>query len=251
MKNDLMSVSIQHFKIIDEYSLKLANDFKSDKTITYQMIQAIVDFYDTANIEKNINTERFTSAYHTPVTADFEFLLARLLFHIGILYKKEWKIDLRRQEKKATPDIRISNGGKTLWILELKVGMSWAKSFICPTFYKKAIKKYEIDNKWDPDLFNRKCSLVLDKYSEIYSIPKEKIFLVIPSLASIHYRRESKHLNLNDYRNHFNSVSGLPNRNLVIFNNNLLQNLANPKEAKVPFQPTMELESMITKLIND
>jgi hypothetical protein len=104
--------------------------------ITPNLLQAIVDFYDTANIEKMYNNDNFSSAYHSPVTADFEFLFARLLYHIGSIYKLGWSVALRRQVQKAIPDIRISKDNQTLWIMELKASMRWERSFICPIFYK-------------------------------------------------------------------------------------------------------------------
>lgn len=164
-----------------------------------------------------------------------------------MLNNKGWKVDLRRQFNKATPDIRISRNDQSLCILELKVGMSWIRSFICPTFYKKAKHKYSKDNKWDPDAFNQELCRVLNKYEKVYSVTKDQIYFVVPSLVSIHYKRDSKNLSISDYRNHFSMVSGLAQNNLVIFNESLTQKLE--KGTTPPFLPTRDLENMITKIL--
>lgn len=252
MRNELMQLREQHIEILDNFSKELAEEIKKGKLITEKMIQAIVNLYDTANIEKKINEKNgFSSAYHSPVTSDFEFIFARLIYHIGIIFNKGWKVDLRRQINKTTPDIRISKNDKTLWILELKVSLGWIRSFICPTFYKKSIERKNSRNKWDPDIFNKEQARQLEKYSESYSISKNRIYYVVPSLASIHYRKDSKDLVIDDYRNHFKKVSGLSAENLVIFNENLIQRLNIPRETSQNFSPTKDLENMIKFFVNE
>lgn len=219
MRNELIHLREQHIEILDNFSKELAEEIKKGNLITGKMIQVIVNLYDTAKIEKKINENNgFSSSYHPPVTSDFEFIMARLIFHVGKIFNKDWKVDLRRQVNKATPDIRISKNNNTLWILELKVSLGWIRSFICPTFYKKSLEMKNNGKNWNPDIFNKEQARQLEKYSETYSISKNRIFFVVPSLASIHYRRDSNGLVIDDYRNHFKSVSGLSAENLVIFN---------------------------------
>ncbi len=246
-----MKIREQHIKILDNYSKEVANDFRNGESISHKMIQAIVYLYDTANIEKKINDDKYSSAYHPPVTSDFEFLLSRLIFYIGELFEKGWRVDLRRQVNKATPDIRISKDDCTLWILELKVSMGWIRSFLCPTFYEKKRQEYNTDKKkWNPDEFNKKQAKTLEKYINAFSITKERIFFVVPSLSSIHYRKLSKDLTIEHYRNHFRDMSGLPFENLVIFNAALGQRLNNPSEASEVFSPTRDLENMLKSFVN-
>ncbi|WP_156350827.1 hypothetical protein [Psychrobacillus sp. FJAT-21963] len=258
LKNLLYEINDYHYKTLDKFSLYLCHEFEKSNNITSKVIQAIVDLYHAASInlsetiidKDNKIKGQFKSSYHPAVTADFEYLIARFLYHIGNMYEKGWSVDLRKQVKNAAPDIRISKNGETLWILELKVSMSWSKSFVSPTFYDKAKEDFVNRKKdWDPDIFNQKQSNTLDKYSAVFNIPKEKIYFVTPSLATIHDRNPK--LTIDKYRSHFKKVSGLPSDNFVVFNENLFQKLNVSEEADLPFIATNNLEEMLMKFIEN
>lgn len=119
--------------------------------ITESILRTLADLYIAAKVEKEYENSFFETAYHSPVTGELEFFVARILFHYSIKHNKGWKVLLRRQERKTAPDIRLVVGGITFAVIEIKAKAGWIQSFFSPEQFAKDQAKFLLDEKlFDP-----------------------------------------------------------------------------------------------------
>src|SRR5690606_14041577 len=115
---------------------------------TESVLNTTARLYRSAKSEISFADEHFESAYHSPITGDLEFFLARVLYWYSRHNALGWKIYLRRQTQKVAPDIRVEVGGKTIAVIEVK-----AKAGFQQCCYSR--ERFE----YDRERFNsKKCS---------------------------------------------------------------------------------------------
>lgn len=105
---------------------KLPND---GTAISLLVLKTIVDLDKAAKVESSFTNENFETAYHSPITGELEFLVARILYHYSSLNGRGWKILLRRQVNKTAPDIRVEVQGKTIAVIRVRVHRSSGQSY--------------------------------------------------------------------------------------------------------------------------
>ena len=162
----------QFYAQLDREALRLAVLAQNGQPITLEVLKVINILYSTAKLERQFIGNRFECAYHSPITADFEFFLARMIYH----YAPQSKVYLRRQVGRMAPDIRVTVGApsneKTVAIIEIKVKAGWIQPFFSSDRELKDQKKIDAGNKTTIDP-KRKIADVrgqLEKYQESFKI---------------------------------------------------------------------------------
>jgi len=181
-------------------------------------------------IEPSIN---FSAAYHTPITGDLEFLIARTLYHYSLENELGWEVHLRRQKKMnnimLVPDVRIEKAGKTIGVIEIKARVGWMQPFFSEVQRQKGIVRRERNPRAkDPqDLINA-AKGQLEKYIKGFGLAeskKETVFMLVPSLAAAHRKKNTSSKGMDEiyleYKKTFSGHSGLDPQNLVVLTKDL------------------------------
>nr|HQU93594.1 hypothetical protein [Pyrinomonadaceae bacterium] len=82
---------------VAESAAKLSTD---GTEISALVLKTIVELYKAAKAESSFTNDKFETAYHSPITGELEFLVARILYHYSSVNGRGWKILLRRQVNK-------------------------------------------------------------------------------------------------------------------------------------------------------
>jgi len=237
------------YKILDNIAKKIASDISKNKKVTQKLLIAISDLYDSANSEKKFGDDFFRVAYHNPVTSEFEFLIARILYHYG--KKFNWKIYLRNQSKGKdgklhVPDIRIEKNGKNIAIIEIKVKAGWIQYFFSKERVKKDLKRYKEGSLTKhPKEMIKESRKQLKKYSKNFNVSYSKVFVLLPTLKLVH-RKKSQRL-LVDYKKDFSKHAKLPEENLIMLSENLNLDLEENNKTE-EYKPTNEFEKFVRSL---
>ena len=244
-KTQLLKLKEDYLWYLDHRARHLAGTFKRRSKVTPLLLKYIAELYRAAHLELK-NGEDFKAAYHAPVTADLEFLIARFLLHYSHLKKRQWKIYLR-SGKKTVPDIRIEKDGATLAIIELKAKAGWMQYFLSEDRFKEDLRRFkEKKSKFDPREGVKQMRQQLRKYSSAYGLSPEGVFMLLPTLAlvdRVKYGRKFK-----DYKKTFVKHSRLPADNLIILSKNPRLDLSNPRVLGKTAQSTRELERFMKKI---
>ncbi|MFA6151012.1 MAG: hypothetical protein WC716_06820 [Chitinophagaceae bacterium] len=229
---------------IDDFSKLLATEYISGERITERILTTIVTLYECAKVERYFEDAHFETAYHSPITGELEFFIARILFHYSTLKNKEWKVYLRRQENRTAPDIRLSKNEKTFAIIEVKAKAGWIQQFLSPVRFQVDLEKYNSGASiFNPnDLINTSKNQ-LHKYSENFGIETDCIFFLLPTLKLVHRKKYST--SLAQYYEYFASTSGLPRENFILLSNNVNLDLSGRDR---DFNPTENFENLISQL---
>jgi hypothetical protein len=197
------------------------NDIQISETI----LRTLAQLYIAAKVEKEFEDDLFETAYHSPVTGELEFFIARILYHYSARNGRGWKVLLRRQERKTAPDIRLTKGGITFAVIEIKAKAGWMQGFFSPERFARDKAKFDLnEGALDPNVGNVKSRDQLEKYFNTFDIRAEHVFLLLPTLALVH-RKKSK-MDLAGYYDYFSQTSGLPRENLVLLSGNMSLDLS-------------------------
>ncbi len=242
----LVQLKKEYYNNLDSKARYTANLLKHHKMITKLLLDYISDLYDSANTEKAFSNSHFLSAYHQPITADLEFLLARILFYYSKFKKLNWTVNLRKQKKDPTtgknvaPDIKIERAGKIIAIIEIKANAGWIQPFFS--------EKRELKDKGsgrNPEEEIKKAKKQLMKYANLDGCNKNKVFVFLPTFVHVHRKKYND--NAESYRNTFVKNSTLKKDNLIILSNNPSLDLSSSNKSK-DYRPTENFENFIKKL---
>jgi hypothetical protein len=200
--------------------------------------------YQSAKVEHQFKDDFFETAYHSPITGELEFFISRIIYHQSKALNKDWKILLRRQEKKTAPDIRLVKGDKTFAIIEVKAKAGWIQPFLSPERYQTDKAKLESGkSSFDPETLVANSRYQLKKYFDTFGITNNDVFLFLPTLALVHRKKYTT--DLNGYYDYFATTSGLPKDNLVLLSHNKRLDLSYMTD---DLSPTYDFEKLLTKL---
>ena len=242
----MLSYKKLYYDSIDKMAKKIADNFVAGDLVTEDILKFINELYDSAKVEQSFKTAFFETAYHSPISSELEFYIARIFYHLSELEGKEWKILLRRQQGKTAPDIRIEKRGKTIAIVEIKAKAGWIQPFFSEQRYNVDKERFENGSSFDPDALIVKSRKQLTKYSETFDITNNDIFLFLPTLALVH--RKKYNTSLEEYRSYFSKTSGFPEENLILLSKNKSLDLSLAIEGK-KLSPTSDFEKLLDKLL--
>ncbi len=235
-----------HFQHLDALAKDIAECENNGNRMSEVLLRITSDLYIAAKVEKEFDGENFSSAYHSPITGDLEFLVGRILFHFSELNNLNWTIHVRRQKASTAPDIRIDKCGATVGIIEIKAKAGWMQSFFSPEQYARDKAKFDAESgEYDPDAGNLRSKNQLTKYGSAFGIGPESIFLLLPTLALVHRKKST--LSIQDYRKYFAETSAIPAENLVLLSSNLSLDLS---YRMGNLDPTGDFEGMLKKLVD-
>ncbi len=242
----MLSYKKLYYDSIDKMAKKIADNFVAGSFISEEILKFINELYLSAKVEQSFKSSLFETAYHTPISSELEFYIARIFYHLSELKRKDWKILLRRQQGKTAPDIRIEKGGKTIAIVEIKAKAGWIQPFFSEQRYNVDKERFEKGSSFDPDALIVKSREQLTKYFQVFAITNDDIFLLLPTLALVH--RKKYNTTLEEYRNYFSQTSGFPKENLILLSENKLLDLSLAVEGK-ELSPTRDFEKLLEKLL--
>jgi len=240
-----MNYRLKYYQDIDVEAKSIVIQYLEGKPITDKMLKTIISIYHSAKVEQEFKDEFFESAYHSPITGELEFYIARIIYHLSLELKKNWKIFLRRQEKHCVPDIRLIKANKTFAIIEVKAKAGWIQPFLSPERYKNDKEKY-INGKstFDPEGLIQRSKNQLRKYYETYNIKHKDIYLLLPTFALVH--RKKYKTTLEEYYDYFSKTSKLPKENLILLSSNKRLDLS---RKSMDLSPTEDFENLLEKLL--
>lgn len=218
---------------------QIANDYKNGHRISENILLFINQIYRGAQAEKIYSDSNFSCAYHSPISGDLEFFIARILYHLSSFYKKDWNILLRRQSRGKTPDIRIVRNSYTLAVIEVKAKGGWIQTFLSKERYDKDLSLGK-----NPQFTVDRVKDQLGKYQSQFNLSADKVFFLLPTIKLVH--RKKYQCSIDDYYNHFERTSGLPKDNFILMSENMNLDLACGIECLLP---SSRFESMINKLL--
>lgn len=240
----MLENKLSYLNSLDTTAKTLAIDFTNGKLITSRILQTIIELYRVAKVEQEFKNEYFETAYHSPITSELEFFIARILFHFSKENNKGWKILLRRQEGKTAPDIRLLKDNKTFAVIEIKAKAGWIQWFFSPERYANDRQKFEQGkSKYDIDALIQNARNQLTKYYDQFGLTNNDVYLFLPTLALVH--RKKYKTDLAGYYKHFVFTSNLPVENFILLSKNKELDLS---KGIGELEPTDNFERLITKL---
>ena len=207
---------LERLDAIAESAAKLRTD---GTEISELVLKTIVELYKAAKAESSFTNENFETAYHSPITGELEFLVARILYHYSSLNGRGWKILLRRQVNKTAPDIRVEVRLNTIAVIEVKAKAGWIQPFFSTERYAKDEAKFAEDGLLNPELLVQGVREQLEKYRGAFGLTENDVFMLLPTLALVHRKRSET--DLGGYLKNFESNSGLPAENLILLSSNI------------------------------
>jgi hypothetical protein len=245
MTNSIAEHRLALLNELDRRAKLLAREATVGKMITPRIMTTINELYLSAKVEQISMGENFESAYHTAITGELEFFIARIHSHYSTVRKLEWKILLRRQESKSVPDIRIVRGEKTLAIIEIKAKGGWIQPFFSEDRYLRDKERFDKGASFNPDEMIRKEKEKLEKNQVKFNLERGDIYFLLPTLTLVHRKKYSA--TFDDYQNYFERTSGLPKQNYILLSKSLRLNLSG-KFDQDNLQPTNDFERMLNEL---
>ncbi len=240
-----------HFIAINDSAKSIAKKFSKGKIISEAVLKTIISLYKSAQTERRFREPgKFDCAYHAPVTHDFEFFIARILYYHNEIHKLGWEILLRKQKGGMVPDVRIAKNDKNIAIIEAKVKGGFIQHFLSEDRFNNDIIRFPSgETKYNPVEKVKEQREQLDKYLNHFEVDKENLFYVIPTLAMVHRKKYGK--DAESYSTNFNKNSSIPKENFVLISNSLALDLAEDGHdinINVEYEPTDRFERMLTKL---
>lgn len=237
---------LKYYQEIDDNAKAIAKDFVRQLPITDKILNAIIAMYQSAKVEQEFKDDFFETAYHSPITGELEFFISRILYHLSKSLNQDWKILLRRQEKKTAPDIRLVKDNKTFAIIEVKAKAGWIQPFLSPERYQNDKRRLQNGkSNFDPDSVIASSKNQLKKYFDTFGITNKDVFLFLPTLALVHRKKYTT--DLKGYFEYFATTSGLPKDNLILLSENKRLDLSYKTK---DLSPTDNFEKLLTKLTN-
>ena len=249
----------RYYNILNDWAKDNAQKLAGKPGPSGDILDQIRSIYFGAKAEsefagKSERSSVFSVAYHTPVTGDIEFLIARTLYYYSEDNHLGWEVHLRRQIKKnnkmIVPDIRIERNNHTIGIIEIKARVGWMQAFFSKEQEEAARARQKVNLRLkDPEEAIAEAKLQLDKYIDAFDIGKDQLFMLIPSLKQAH-RKKYSHLSYENYKEVFAENSKLTKNNLVVLTSDLEYEVGNHKgkygQAPTPGTITCEFEKMVS-----
>lgn len=235
-----------HYDELDRLAKGIAAMSIEGSEMSEAILKVVIELYKSAKVEELFKNDHFETAYHSPVTSELEFIVARVFYRYSQRNGKEWKVLLRRQVGKTAPDIRIEVNGRTLAVIEIKAKVGWIQPFFSPNRLKRDQERLKSgESAYDPDAAIQLSKNQLSKYVTNFQITPNDIFLLLPTLALVH--RKKYETTLPDYYEYFGVTSGLPAENLILLSSNLNLDLS---KRLGDLMPTGNFERML-KLLDE
>lgn len=237
---------LKYYKSIDDNAKKIARGLKNKRNVSEDILKFIIVLYKYAKVENKFESDFFESAYHNPVTSELEFFISRIIYHYSVINKLGWKIYLRRQFKKAVPDIRIEKANKTIAILEIKAKAGWIQPLLSKD--KFDYDRIRFKNKlsdFNPEDFLKKGKDQFTKYKKIFNLSGNEIYFILPTLVHAHHKNYKK--KVKDYLKYFETTTGLPRNNLILLSEDLSLDLSTTSDS-IDLSATIYFERMINRL---
>ena len=119
----------------------------------------------------------------------------------------------------------MERNGKTIAILEIKNKVGWMQQFFSKESEAKYLDRFNSGgSSKDPRKQIEEIRNQLLKYSVNFKVEKDKIFLLLPTFASVH--RKNSHRTMEDYLSDFETNFTLSKENILIMSNNLSLHLS-------------------------
>lgn len=248
MMNNIITSKANYTQTLDSEAKKIAAIYLENKPITPELLEVVHDLYTSAKLDK-YDDDCFDSAYHNPITSDFEFIIARIIYHLSKHYNLGWFILLRKQKNKCAPDIRIEKDGKTLVVIEIKVKAGWIQQIFSDRRFNYDLERYNTDKiKIHPKEKVAEVKEQFDKYSELFGIDRKNVFVLIASLSNVHRKKEVK-ADVNTYKRTFVRNAELGIDNLVVLSNNVNVDISKEDDLSL-YEPSEDFERMLERLFN-
>lgn len=243
---NIIESKFNYYKFLDLKAQSISEKIKT-KSASNELLNLIIELYESAKAELNFtNADEFESAYHSPITSEFEFVISRILFHYSKVNNLGWKVLLRKQIAKTAPDIRIEKGSKTVAVIEIKVKAGWIQPFLSQDrFDNDSVRYKNKKSKSNPVELVDKLKNQLLKYKNVFDLEMENIFFLLPTLDNVHRLHYNKELL--DYVEYFEKTSGLPADNLILLSKNMKLDLSKPGN-NPSLEPTTGFERMMNTL---
>ncbi len=189
MSAKLTEAKKSYYGQLDRKARYIAHKLAEGEFVSLSLLESVEDLYISAHSQE-FYQEFFRVRYHTPISSDLEFLIARVLHHYSVLGDLDWAVYLRCQKGKTALDIRIEHNGKTLAIIEIKAKAGWIQPFFSSERAMKDMAKLQ-DGKSDfnPDDLIKRVKDQFRKYYETYGITPGQVFVLLPSLALVHRKK--------------------------------------------------------------
>lgn len=217
---NLIKLKQNYFTEIDNKSKYLAKRLSASKKISKQILEFIIELYDSENeSNNNFNKDNYKSSGHQPITSDFEFFISRILYYYSKINKLNWEISLRcsqqdkNTKKQVQPDILIRRKNKIIAILEIKV-----KAGYMQCVFSKIREKKDIEKGYNTKEIIDKTKSQLKKYSKLESCGKKKIFVLLPTFALVSRKNNAE--TADNFRSQFAKNTRLNKDNLIILSKN-------------------------------
>jgi hypothetical protein len=242
----LGGIKKNYYDTLDHLAKDTSSSLTQGLPVTENILNAIIGMYSAAKVESIYEEKnRFESAYHAPITSEFEFYVARIMYHYSLMKKLEWHVFLRRQLNKTAPDVRIEIGNRTVAIIEIKARGGWIQPFLSRDRYEADKRKLHAKKSlYDPDDTIRKLKGQLSKYGDCFHVPRDAIFFLLPTLTLVH--RTKYPSKIGNYYANFANTSGLPRGNLILLSENLKLDLSHPIITNM--MPTDAFERMVRQV---
>lgn len=230
-------------------ALEIAERLTNNKPVSKEILRVVNELYKSSKLN-SFEDSNFDSAYHNPITSDFEFYLSRIFYHLSEMNGLGWSVHLRRQKNKCAPDIRVDKDGKPLFIIEVKVKAGWMQEVFSDERYNKDLEKYKAGKiKLNPAERRGKARNQLSKYEEKLNVPIERVFVLLASLENVH-RKKYVNANVDTYKQTFIRNTGLPEENIVVLTSTLDKDLS--KIASVDeVEASNDFEKIVQKILGN
>lgn len=232
-----------YYLALDQTAINISNKYLEGKPVTELILNTILNLYKEAQVEQKFKDGSFESAYHAPITSEFEFFIARIFYHLSKKKKLNYQISLRKQKHNTAPDIRIDHNGRTILIIEIKAKASWIQPFLSLERYRyDRLRRASGKTDFNPDILIENLKKQLTKYRENFGLGKGDIYFMLPTLSGVHRKKSTA--KLKDYYNYFSTTSGLPKSSLILLSKNQRLNLS---KGDNEFNPSDAFEKLLNR----
>jgi len=244
----MIEIKKKYYALLDNAAKEMALDLSANRPVCEKLMLLIHELYESAKVSEYNKKGQYSSAYHNPITGDFEFIVSRTLSHYSDLNKLNWTISLRRQSNGCTPDVRVEIANETVFIIEIKVKAGWIQTLFSPRAYQNEMKKFKNGNAANPQEIIAGFRAQFAKYSDSFNSKRSiDVYCLLPTMTHVHRIRTTEIYTLDDYREFFAANSGLAKENLIMLSSNLTLNLSG-EITRVELKATRELDKMIVRM---
>ncbi|MDD4211614.1 MAG: hypothetical protein PHC46_04445 [Clostridia bacterium] len=237
----------KYYHYLDRKSRHIAYKLAENKNVTNLILDYANELYKSADSYKSTFREKnFDAGYHEPISSDFEFLIARILINYSNINDLNWKIYLRKQTNKCTPDIRIEKKDKTIAIIEIKAKAGWMRPFFSKQVYDEDKTKHNNGTEFNPKKLVKDVQKQLMKYKTHFRLSSQQVYLLLPTMVLAH--KKSSNESIEDHRVFFAKNSKLPKENLILLSSNPMLSLNKTKLIRKDYLPTKDFEKMVRSI---